>query len=129
MLIHTQQMDTEGTTIAASSSEAQREGMQPGRKKGLLTGRTAISMLILFGLLLAVAIPFGLGVVVLIWVIALIGAVMGAGFAFFTLLKELLGKTPAFGYAPTTAYMTGKKMKKRAKEGAGSADEQKKDVQ
>ena len=127
MIAYAQQLDSEGTRFAANSSDAQGEGMQPSRKKGLLSGRTAISMLILFGLLLAIAFPFGLGIVVIIWAIALIGAVAGAGIAFFMLLKELLGKTPAFGYTPTTAYMTGKKMKKKAKE--GSSDEQKKDIQ
>ena len=126
MLTNAQQMDAEKTSFAAGGNDSQTEG-QPSRKKGLLSGRTAITMLILFGLLLAVAFPFGLGVVVFIWIIALIGAIAGAGFAFITLLKELLGKTPAFGYAPTTAYMAGKKMKKKAKE--GPADEQKKDVQ
>jgi hypothetical protein len=112
-------METEGTSYAAQEA--------PAKKQGLLSGKTAITMLAVFGLLLSVAFPFGLGIVAVIWVIALIGALTGAGIAFFMLIKELLGKTPAFGYAPTTAYLAGKKMKKRAK--ADSADEEKKDVQ
>jgi hypothetical protein len=127
MLNQTQQMDSEDATFAANGSKAPEQGLPPAGNKGLLSGRTAISMLLLFGLILAVAFPFGLGIVVVIWAIALIGAVTGAGIAFFMLLKELLGKTPAFGYAPTTAYMTGKKMKKKVKE--VSMDEEKKDVQ
>jgi len=115
-----QHMGTEGTSYAAQGDSS--------RKKGLLSGRTAISMLIVFGLLLAIAFPFGLGIVVFIWIIALIGALAGVGFAFFTLMKELLGKTPAFGYAPTTAYLAGKKMKKKAKEDS-SEENKKKDIQ
>ena|SRR3990172_9551659 len=118
MLTHTQQMETQGTPY-----EAQGE---PTPKRGLLSGRTAISLLILFGFILSVAFPFGIGVVLFIGILAVVGALTGAGIAFVTLFKELLGKTPAFGYAPTTAYMAGKKMKKRAK--ADSADEEKKDV-
>jgi hypothetical protein len=119
MLTNTQQIDTEGRSNATQGETA--------NKRGLLSGRTAITMLVLFGLILSVAFPFGLGIVAVIWAIALIGALAGAGIAFFVLLKELFSKTPVFGYTPTTAYMTGKKMKKRAKE--ASADEEKKDVQ
>jgi hypothetical protein len=127
MLTYAMQMDSEGTKFAASGSDTKGAGMQPSGKRGLLTGRTAVSMLIIFGLILAVAFPFGLGIVVIVWAVALIGAIAGAGFAFITLLKELLGKTPSFGYTPTTAYMAGKKMKKKVKE--GSLDNEKKDVQ
>jgi hypothetical protein len=119
MFTHTQQMETEGTTYAVQG--------EPTRKQGLLSGRTAVSLLILFGFILSVAFPFGIGVVIFVGILALVGALTGAGIVLVTLFKELLGKTPAFGYAPTTAYLAGKKMKKRAK--AGSTDEEKKDVQ
>ena len=119
MLTHTQQMETEATSYAAQEA--------PANKRGLLSKRTAIALLILFGFILSVVFPFGLGVVAFIGILALAGALTGAGIVVVTLFKELLGKTPSFGYAPTTAYLAGKKMKKRAK--AGSANEEKKDVQ
>jgi hypothetical protein len=119
MLTNTQHIETQGTSYAAQG--------EPAKKRGLLSGRTAIALLILFGLILSVAFPFGLGVVLFVGILAVAGALTGVGIAFVTLLRELLGKTPAFGYAPTTAYMAGKKMKKKAKE--GSPDEEKKDAQ
>ena len=119
MLTHTQHIETQGTAYTAPA--------EPAKKRGLLSGRTAITLLLIVGFIMSVAFPFGIGVVVFVGILALAGALTGVGIAFVTLLKELLGKTPAFGYAPTTAYMAGKKMKKKAKE--GPADEQKKDVQ
>ena len=122
MITHSQHMETDGTTISAGG-KLQGEGMQL-RKKGLLSGPIPITILILFALALSVIFPYGLGIAVLAWVIALTGALFGVGFASYLLLKELLGKTGTFGYAPTAAYLAGKKMKKTRK--AESSDEEKK---
>jgi hypothetical protein len=111
-------METQGAPYAAQG--------EPTHKRGLLSVRTAISLLIFFGFILSVAFPFGIGVVVFVGILALVGALTGAGIAFFMLLKELLGKAPAFSYTPTTAYLTGKKMKKRTKE---ESSDEKKDIQ
>jgi len=111
MVTYNQQIETEGTTYAAS-----------GGKRGLLSGRKPLVILFLFGLALSVVFPYGLGIAVLAWVIALVGAVLGVGYASYILLKELLGKTATFGYAPTAAYLAGKKTKKARK--AGSSDEE-----
>jgi hypothetical protein len=40
-------------------------------------------------------------------------------------MKEMLGRTAVFGYAPTTAYMTGAKTKKKKAE--GTSEEERKD--
>ncbi len=113
MVAYNQQMEAERTTFAAS-----------GGKRGLLSGRKSLVILFLFGLALSVVFPYGLGIAVLAWAIALVGALLGVGYASFILLKELLGKTATFGYAPTAAYLAGKKTKKTRK--AASPDEEKK---
>ncbi len=71
--------------------------------------------LFLLGLALSMAFPYGVGFVLFICLIALMGALYAAGFASIRLLKEMVGKSATFGYAPTTAYMTGKKTKKNRK--------------
>jgi hypothetical protein len=124
MVTHSQHMGSEGTAFTAGGNQVQGEGMQL-RKRGALSKRIPVVILILFGLALSAAFPYGLGLAVLVWAIALIGALFGVGFASYLLLKELLGKTATFGYAPTTAYMAGKKTKKSRKE--ESVDEDKKD--
>jgi hypothetical protein len=106
MVTYSQQIGTEGAAL----------------KKGLTPGKAGLFALFIFALALSVAFPYGMGVAVFIWGIALIGALAGAGFAFVTLLQELLGKSAAFGYAPTTAYLAGKKVKRGA-----PSDEAKKD--
>lgn len=112
MLTNTQQMVTRG------------EGT---RKNGLLSGRSAVVMLVLFGLALSIAFPYGLGLVVFAAIIVLTGAVYAAGYACYSLVKDMLSKGVSFGYTPASAYMTGKKIKTRVK--AGTAVEEKKDIQ
>ena len=111
MLTNSQQMATDATTLS-ESQEVQKDGTQP-RRKGLLSGQKPIVILIFFALALSVAFPYGLGIAVLVWVIALTGALIGVGYASYLVLKELFSKTGSFGYAPTAAYLAGKKMKKR----------------
>ncbi len=82
----------------------------------LRPGPTALSILTLLALGLSVAFPYGVGLAVFVWGIALVGALLGAGLACFTLVKHIFGRIATFGYAPTTAYMTGKKMKRRMRE-------------
>ena len=108
MLTNTQQIETRG------------EGT---RKSGLLSGRSAVVMLILFGLALSIAFPYGLGLVVFVAVIVLTGALYAAGYAIYSLVKDMFSKGVNFGYAPASAYMTGKKIKKRT-----TAAEEKKDI-
>ena len=112
MFTNTQQMVTRG------------EGT---RNNGLLSGRSAVVMLILFGLALSIAFPYGLGLVVFVAIIVLIGALYAAGYAGYSLVKDMFSKGVHFGYAPAAAYMTGKKIKKRTKE--ETAAEEKKDNQ
>lgn len=78
---------------------------------------------LLLGLALSAAFPYGVGLVVFFCLIALSGALYAAGSASFRLLKEMLGKTATFGYAPTTSYMAGKKMKKERKEESTEEEE------
>ncbi len=112
MVTYNQQMEAEGTRFAVNA-----------RKRGSLSGPIPLFTLFLFALALSVVFPYGLGLAVFAWVIALVGALFGVGFASYLLLKELLGKTTTFGYAPTAAYLAGKKMKKTKT--TGSSEEEK----
>lgn len=105
-------METQGTSLTAPN---EIKGERP-QKSGLTAKRVSVFILILFGVALSAVFPYGIGLAVVAWVIALIGALIGVGFATYTLLKELLGKTATFGYAPTAAYMAGKKTKKKKAE-------------
>jgi len=115
MVTHSQHIGSQGTAYYAGGNEVQGERIQL-QKRGSLSKRIPVVILVLFGLALSVAFPYGIGLAVLVWAIALIGALFGVGFASYLLLKELLSKTTTFGYAPTTAYMAGKKAKKGRKE-------------
>jgi hypothetical protein len=106
------------------------EGFLPGDRKETYFRFPESFFLIpvlLLGLGLSMAFPYGLGLLVFFCLIALTGAVYAAGSASVSLLKEMLGRTATFGYAPTTSYMAGKKTKKRVKE--ESSEEEKKDNQ
>ncbi len=124
MITLSQQLDKEGMTFVTSGSRLQEETMKPIRKKGLMSGRTALIILGIFGFVLSVAFPYGMGLVVFAWAIALVGALCVVGIACFSLLKDLLGRTATFGYKPTTAYMPGTKIKRSRKKEA--ADDEKK---
>jgi hypothetical protein len=101
-------MDTYSAQMEASIGN----GLQRNRKQGLLSGPIPMVALTLVVLALSVVFPYGIGVAVFAWVIALAGALVGAGFATYLLLKELISKTGTFGYSPAAAYLAGKKMKK-----------------
>jgi hypothetical protein len=107
-----QQMQAEGTVVARGNS-IYGEEMQRSGKRGLISKPVPLFVLALFGVALSAALPYGLGLAVIVWVIALAGAIFGAGFATYSLLKELLGKNATFGYAPSAAYLAGKQMKKK----------------
>jgi hypothetical protein len=93
------------------------ETNQIQRKRGFIAGPVPFGALVLFVLALSVIMPYGIGVAVAAWAIALAGALMGAGFATYLLLKELLGRTTVFGYSPATAYLAGKKTSKAGRSG------------
>ncbi len=77
---------------------------------------------LLLGLALSMAFPYGAGLLVFFCLIALSGALYAAGSASLRLLKEMLGRTATFSYSPTTAYMAGKKTKKAGKEESSTED-------
>ena len=91
--------------MTTNTAAIENTGIQRNRKIGILP----VGTLVLSVLALSVAMPYGIGLAVAAWVIALAGALLGAGFATYLLLKELLGRTPMFGYTPATAYLAGKK--------------------
>jgi len=94
------------------------EGLLPGSGKDLyfrLPESYLLIPLFILGLALSMAFPYGVGFVMFICLIALMSAVYAAGFATVRILREMLGKNATFGYAPTTAYMTGKKTKRAKK--------------
>ncbi|MCK9419076.1 MAG: hypothetical protein M0R70_06835 [Nitrospirae bacterium] len=88
--------------------------LQKNRKQGLRSGPIPFATLTIFVLALSVVFPYGLGVAVIAWVIALAGALLGVGYATYVVLKESLGKTGTFGYSPAAAYLAGKRTKKSA---------------
>jgi len=101
------------------------DGILPGTSKETyfkLPESYLLIPLFLLGLGLSMAFPYGVGFVAFIVLIALSGALYAAGFASVKIFKEMFGKTAAFGYAPTTAYMAGKKTKKSAKEASSEED-------
>ncbi len=104
-------------TYTAQMESGTGNGLHSNRKRGLLSGPVPMAALTVFALALSVAFPYGIGVAVFVWVIALTGALLGAGFATYLLLKESLGKTAIFGYSPAAAYLAGKKTKKERKNG------------
>lgn len=102
----------------------QKQQME-GDRRLKLWGRTALFTLFLVGLALSVVFPYGLGLAVFLWIVALAGAVFGVSLICFGLLKDLLGRTATFGYTPAMSYMAGKKTKKKKEE--ESPDEESKD--
>jgi hypothetical protein len=95
------------------------EDVLPGSKRDIyfkLPESYLLIPLLLLGLFLSMALPYGMGVVAFIAIIILSATLYTAGLASMRLFKEMLGKTATFDYTPTTAYMTGKKVKKVNKE-------------
>ncbi len=92
------------------------DGMLPGGTKEMyfrLPESYALIPIVLIGLALSMAFPYGAGFLVFITLLALSAAVYAAGAATARLMKEMLGKNANFGYSPTTAYMAGKKTTKK----------------
>ncbi len=127
MITQSQQLDDEGMAFVTKIDGLQKKTNQSGGKKGLMSGRTALIVLGIFGFVLSVAFPYGMGLVVFAGTIAMIGALCAVGIACFSLLRDLFGRTATFGYAPTTAYMSGTKTKKRKTR--TTSDEEKKEKQ
>jgi hypothetical protein len=73
-----------------------------------------LPMLLALGL--PMVIPVRTGFMMIAIVVATILAFYVAGIGFSVLIKKILGKTATFGYAPTTSYLAGNKMKKTRKE-------------
>lgn len=95
------------------------EGVLPGNKSEIyfkLPESYLLIPLLLLGLFLSMALPYGMGVLAFIVIIILTATLYTAGLASLRLFKEMLGKTATFDYTPTKAYMTGKKTKKTNKE-------------
>ncbi len=95
------------------------EGVLPGNKGEIyfkLPESYLLIPMLLLGLFLSMALPYGMGVVAFIAIIILTATLYTAGLASLRLFKEMLGKTATFDYTPTTAYMAGKKTKKTNKE-------------
>jgi hypothetical protein len=100
-------------------------GFLPGGDKDIyfrLPESYLLIPLFLLGLALSMAFPYGVGFVAFLCIIALTGAIYAAGFASIKIFKEMIGRTATFGYAPTTAYMTGKKTKKTRKDEASEEE-------
>jgi hypothetical protein len=118
MIIKTEKEDQTMTTYNAQMEDVLGNGLNgmqlhKNRKRALLSGQKPLFILSFFALALSVMFPYGLGLAVFVWGVALAGAIIGTGFATYLLLKEFLGKTATFGYAPAAAYLAGKKIAKK----------------
>ena len=99
-------------TCSAQMGDTIGNGLNTSQlKKNRKYGPIPVAVLTLVVLALSVVLPYGIVIAVLAWVVALAGALVGAGFATYLLLKESLGKTMIFGYSPSAAYLAGKKTK------------------
>lgn len=91
------------------------EGILPGDRREVyfkLPESYLLIPILLLGLFLSMALPYGMGVLAFIVIIILTAALYTAGVASLRLFKEMLGKTATFDYTPTRSYMTGKKKRK-----------------
>lgn len=71
---------------------------------------------LLLGLALSTAFPYGIGFLSFVGIIVMGGALYAAGSSSYRLMKEMFGKTATFSYAPGTSYLAGKKTQKTGKE-------------
>jgi hypothetical protein len=78
--------------------------------------RVGLGLLAVGAVGLSAAMPLGLGVVALVWALALGGAVAGASVICYKLVKDMVTGAATFGYAPTMAYLAGKRSVKTKKE-------------
>lgn len=84
-------------------------------KSARTTGITVLAAtLFVVGVLMSMALPYGVGAMVFFFMIAFCGAIYAVGVACFGLMRELMGRHVAFGYRPVEAYMAGKKTRKQA---------------
>jgi len=94
-------------------------GFLPGTERNMYF-KLPESYILILPILLALGLPMIIPVrtefVVIALVVATILAFYVAGIGFSVLIQKILGKTATFGYAPTTSYLAGKKMKKNRKE-------------
>jgi len=65
------------------------------------------------GVILSAALPFGTGLLVLALLIAVAGALVGITLGGMRAIADSMGGIATFGWAPTAAYLAGKKGKGR----------------
>jgi hypothetical protein len=90
-------------------------GVLPGTQKEVyfkLPESYLLILPILLALGLPMVIPFRAEFMIFALIVATILAIYGAELACAIIIRKILGKTATFGYAPTTAYLAGKKTKK-----------------
>jgi hypothetical protein len=83
----------------------------------------SIAAIAAIAVLLSMAFPYGIGLLLIVWTAAIIGAVVGTGIVCFKLAKEVLSGSLSFNYSPTMAYLTGKKGGKQKREASGPNSE------
>ncbi len=109
--------------MSTISEERPLETQGPKGIKGL--GVAAIAVV---AVVLSMAFPYGIGLVLIVWTAAIIGAVVGTGVVCFKLAREVLSGSLSFNYSPTMAYLTGKKGgKQRADKSEGTVTEKAED--
>ncbi len=84
-------------------------------KRGFLVAM--LSLIFIAGLVLSFAFPFGVGVMLFLWLFVLAGAVGAVGVSCVKLFKSLLTPSVSFQYTPTASYLAGKKRGVRKQEG------------
>ncbi len=84
-------------------------GKQAKANSGVNINKIGIGIGALAVVALSMAFPYGLGLLAIVWTIAMAAAVIGTGVICFKIAKELIGGTASFNYSPNMAYLTGKK--------------------
>jgi hypothetical protein len=76
----------------------------------------AVSVVLAVGLAFSVAFPFGIGVILFMWLLVVGAALVAVGYSSVKLFKAMMGTSSSFGYNPAESYLAGKKGKARKQE-------------
>jgi hypothetical protein len=80
-------------------------------------GMKALKVAVLaVGLAFSVAFPFGIGVILFMWLLVVGAALVAVGYSSVKLFKAMMGTSSSFGYNPAESYLAGKKGKARKQE-------------
>jgi len=83
----------------------------------------ALTVLVAAGAAMSAALPFGIGVLMMVFALAAVGAIGAVVVFTMRLTSEVFGRNATFGWAPSAAYLAGKKTQKGKKDEEAKKDE------